>query len=134
MRLIMFHKPTRFQLGLGQEVVWDYPRPPRLEKVKDKLRVVFRGETIAETSQGYRVLETSHPPVYYFPPTDVNWDCLIPAAGRSFCEFKGAAQYWSLDVRGARAEKAAWSYPDPTEPFRALKDFIAFYAARVDSC
>ena len=55
----------------GQESVWDYPRPPRLEPVAERLRVVFAGRTVAETEAGFRVLETSHPPVYYFPPDSV---------------------------------------------------------------
>ena len=120
--------------GPGQESVWDYPRPPRLEKVDERLRVVFMGVTIAETENGYRVLETSHPPVYYFPPGDVRRDLLTPAPGRSFCEFKGVARYWTLAVGDSRAEKAAWSYPDPSAGFRNIADFLAFYASRVDSC
>lgn len=130
----IFAKPKRIEPGPGQESVWDYPRPPRLEKVSERLRVTFAGETIAETNDGYRVLETSHPPVYYFPPTDIRQDFVVAAAGRSFCEFKGIARYWTLDVRGVRAEKAAWSYPDPTDAFRAIKDFLAFYASLVDGC
>jgi uncharacterized protein (DUF427 family) len=96
----------------SQESVWDYPRPPSLERVSDVLRVRFAGETIAETVAGYRVLETSHPPVYYFPPESVRTEFLIAAPRRSFCEFKGFARYWSLDVRGTRSERAAWSYPE----------------------
>ena len=130
----MFSKPEPIEPSPGQESVWDYPRPPRLEIVSDKLRVTFASETIAETDHGYRVLETSHPPVYYFPPSDVRHDFLVAAPGRSLCEFKGMARYWTLDVGGRRAEKAAWSYPDPTERFWALKDFFAFYASRVDGC
>ena len=130
----MFSRPQPIAPGPGQESVWDYPRPPRLEKVSEKLRVTFCGETIADSTKAYRVLETSHPPVYYFPPTDVQQNVLVPAAGHSFCEFKGVAQYWTLDLRGAHAEKAAWSYPDPTERFRAIKDFFAFYPSRVESC
>ncbi len=130
----MFSRPIRIELGPGQESVWDYPRPPRLEKVSDKLRVTFAGETIAETNHGYRVLETSHPPVYYFPPSEIRQEFLVAAPGKSLCEFKGAARYWTLDVGGTRAEKAAWSYPDTSEAFRVLKDYLAFYASRVDGC
>ena len=130
----MFFRPERIPPGPGQESVWDYPRPPRLERVSDTLRVSFAGETIAETTQGYRVLETSHPPVYYFPPSDVRQEFLVPAAGRSFCEFKGVARYWTVDVKGARSEKAAWSYPDPTDTYGAIKDYFAFYASRVENC
>lgn len=124
----------RSDLGPGQESVWDYPRPPRLERVGDVLCVRFAGETIAETTRGYRVLETSHPPVYYFPPDDIRAEFLIAAEGRSHCEFKGVARYWTLDASGARSAKAAWGYPEPTEPYRAIKGFLAFYASRVDEC
>jgi uncharacterized protein (DUF427 family) len=96
--------------------------------------VTFGGETVANTVRGFRVLETSHPPVYYFHPNDVHQDFLVAADGRSFCEFKGIAQYWSIDINGAVAEKAAWSYPSPTDAFGAITDFVAFYASRVDAC
>ena len=130
----MFPNFKRIQPGPGQESVWDYPRPPRLEKVGETIRVVFAGETIAETYSAYRVLETSHPPVYYIPPADVRTDVLVADAARSFCEFKGLARYWTVDVRGLRSEKAAWSYPDPTAAFLPIKDHLAFYASRVDAC
>ena len=131
---MVFSKPERIEPGPGQESVWDYPRPPRLEMVSEKLRVIFAGEVIAETTQGCRVLETSHPPVYYFPPSDVRHERLVAAPGGSYCEYKGMARYWTLIAGGRQAEKAAWSYPDPTERFHKLKDFFAFYASRVDYC
>jgi uncharacterized protein (DUF427 family) len=76
-----------------QESVWDYPRPPRLEPTGRRLRVEFAGEVVAETISGYRVLETSHPPVYYFPPGDVETRYLEEATARSSCEFKGSAVF-----------------------------------------
>lgn len=127
-------KPSRVEPEPGQESVWDYPRPPRLEKVAEALSVVFAGETIANTECGYRVLETSHPPVYYIPPGDIRREFVVEAAGRSYCEFKGAAAYWSLEIAGRRSEKAAWSYPDPTLPFMPIRNHLAFYASRVDAC
>ena len=130
----MVSKPKRIEPGPGQESVWDYPRPPRLEPVADRLRVVFAGETVAETTTGFRVLETSHPPVYYIPPSDVRRECLSAESGQSYCEFKGVAQYWSLDVAGRRSELAAWSYPAPTDRFDAIRNYLAFYASRVDEC
>ncbi|HXI06374.1 MAG: DUF427 domain-containing protein [Bradyrhizobium sp.] len=126
--------PRRITPGPGQESVWDYPRPPRLEKVGERLRVVFNGETIADSVAGFRVLETSHPPVYYIPPDDIARRHLAKAAGSSWCEFKGLAAYWTLDVDGRRAENAAWSYPQPSPPFAAIAGYLAFYASRVDAC
>jgi uncharacterized protein (DUF427 family) len=119
---------------LGQESVWDYPRPPRLEKVGARLRVVFNGQTIADTTSGYRVLETSHPPVYYLPAKDIAQPYLRAAGGGSWCEFKGEAKYWSLDVDGKQAENVAWSYPSPSHAFAAIAGCLAFYASRVGEC
>lgn len=122
------------------ESVWDYPRPPRLEPTSLELLVRHGGELIASTRRGFRILETSHPPVYYFPAPDVRLDLLAPSTRRStFCEFKGLARYWTLApaARGraqAAAPDIAWSYPEPAAPYRALKDYLAFYAGRVDEC
>jgi uncharacterized protein (DUF427 family) len=127
-------RPKRTEPGAGQESVWDYPRPPRLEKVSERLRVIFNGKTIAETVAGYRVLETSHPPVCYIPPGDIAQQYLLTAPGSSWCEFKGQAKYWSLDVDGKRVENAAWSYPAPARAFADIAGYLAFYASKVDAC
>lgn len=126
--------PSRVEPGPGQESVWDYPRPPRLEPVAERLRVTFAGEVIADTVRGYRVLETSHPPGYYIPPDDCAEAHLRQSANRSFCEFKGEAAYWDIVVGAAVSRAAAWSYPKPTAAFADLKDHRAFYASRVDTC
>jgi uncharacterized protein (DUF427 family) len=117
------------------ESVWDYPRPPRLEATARRLRVVHRGVTLADTTQAMRILETSHPPVYYLPPSDVRMDCLRPSAQRgSFCEFKGVARYWDVVVAGVVSFGAAWSYESPSAAYAALRGHLAFYASRVDEC
>lgn len=118
----------------GQESVWDYPRPPRLEPTARHLEVVFNGVVVASTRNGYRVLETSHPPVYYIPPEDVTREVLRQADGSSACEWKGAARYWDLEVDGRVARKVAWSYPAPDPSFAPIRDHLAFYAGRVDEC
>lgn len=119
----------------GQESVWDYPRPPRLERINKHLRVEFNGRVIAETNLGYRMLETSHPPVYYFPPESVHMEFLHPSTGRStFCEFKGEAAYWDLIVGDRESKRAAWSYPAPRPVFQLIADYLAFYPDRVDAC
>lgn len=117
------------------ESVWEYPRPPRLEPSARHLRITHGGRVIAETSRSFRVLETSHPPVYYLPPADIAMDLLRrePRAS-SLCEWKGAAVYWSLVVDGLAVPRVAWSYPQPTAAFAAIRDYLAFYASRVDRC
>ena len=120
--------------GPGEESVWDYPRPPRIEKVPQRIRVEFAGEIIADSTRGQRVLETASPPVYYFPPEDVLSDRLRPESGETFCEWKGAASYSSLHASGRVAERAAWCYHDPDPAYTSLSGHVAFNAARVDAC
>jgi uncharacterized protein (DUF427 family) len=124
----------RIEPQKGQESVWDYPRPPKLEPVSQRLRVVFNGITIADSERGYRVLETSSPPTYYFPRDDVQTRYLTSSQSRSVCEWKGGAVYWNVEVDGKRSEDAGWSYPDPVDRFTSIKDYIAFYPGRVDAC
>jgi uncharacterized protein (DUF427 family) len=124
----------RIAPGPGQESVWDYPRPPRLEPTPRRLRVVFAGVVIAETTRGLRLLETSHPPTYYIPPEDIRTEHLRPAPGGSFCEFKGQASYYSVVVGERRADGAAWTYLSPTPGYTAMKGAVAFYASRMDAC
>jgi uncharacterized protein (DUF427 family) len=120
--------------GPGQESVWDYPRPPRCEPTPKHITVVFDGVTVADTRRAVRVLETSHPPVYYLPPDDVRMDLLEPAGGGSFCEWKGVAAYYTLRVGDRTADRVAWCYPDPTPAFRLIAGHIAFYAGPMDGC
>ncbi|MEO1035533.1 MAG: DUF427 domain-containing protein [Pseudomonadota bacterium] len=127
-------RPVPEKPGPGQESVWEYPRPPIWQPVAELLRVVFGGETIAATQRGVRVLETSHPPVYYLPPDDVDERFVSAAAGRSFCEFKGEAVYWDVIAGGRMAARAAWSYPAPTAAFASMRDYLAFYASAMDEC
>jgi uncharacterized protein (DUF427 family) len=123
----------RIEPKAGQESVWDYPRPPKLERTNKHLKIIF-GETIAETNSAFRVLETSHPPVFYFPPDDVRTEFLTAAGGSSFCEWKGNAGYYDLKVGEKIVKNAAWFYAEPTRDFAEIKDYIAFYPSKMDAC
>ncbi len=119
---------------LKAENVWDYPRPPRLERIAERLRVVLNGVDIADTVMGFRVLETSHPPTYYIPRDDIAEGALREVPGTSLCEWKGLARYFDV-VSGDRvASRAAWTYPDPTERFHDMRGHVAFYAESMDAC
>ena len=128
-------RPQPIKPQPGQESVWDYPRPPQLEKTDRQIKIIFNGVTLAETSQAYRVLETSHPPVYYIPPDDIQMQYLKETTSRgSFCEWKGVAGYYSVEVGEKKAHNAGWFYTDPTPAFAAIKDYVAFYPAMMDAC
>ena len=124
--------PERIAPGPGQESVWDYPRPPRVEEVPERLRVIIDGEVLADTTHGLRVLETAGPPVYYFPPGDVRLDRLVRSGHGTICEWKGEAGYWTYDQRGLRIDNVAWSYERPKPGFEAIAGYLAFYAGLVD--
>jgi len=120
--------------GRKKESVWDYPRPPRVEPSSKLVRVVFNRRTVAETNRALRVLETSHPPVYYIPPRDVQQQFLLRTGHQSFCEFKGVATYYTLEIGEKVSENAAWSYHNPSTGYESIKDHVAFYPGRIDAC
>jgi uncharacterized protein (DUF427 family) len=126
--------PARIEPAPGQESVWDYPRPPRLEPVASPVSIRFAGMTIAETHRAFRVLETSHPPTYYLPPDDIAPGVLQTPTRSSICEWKGAAEALDVVAGGRRAVRAAWRYPSPTPAFRAMANYVAFYAGPMDAC
>ncbi|MBC7968674.1 MAG: DUF427 domain-containing protein [Verrucomicrobia bacterium] len=118
----------------GQESVWDYPRPPRLEETAKHIQIIFNGITIADTHQAKRVLETSHPPVYYIPLEDIKQEHLVKSARSTYCEWKGHGAYYSLVIGDKRLDDVAWYYPEPTLAFVAITNHVAFYPAPMDAC
>ncbi|MBA2528863.1 MAG: DUF427 domain-containing protein [Euzebyales bacterium] len=116
------------------ESVWDYPRPPRVEPARARVRVVLGGVTIADTGAALRVLETSHPPVYYLPTRALRDVGITPSARTSFCEYKGSATYHTLCAGGRTEADAAWSYPQPSPGYTALTGHLAVYPSRMDAC
>lgn len=119
---------------LATESVWDYPRPPRLERSTRRIRVVFGGVTIADTTAAFRVLETSHPPTWYLPPKDLRTDFLEPSTRSSYCEWKGRARYWTLRAGEHTAIDAVWDYPEPTSGFVPIAGYFSLYPGRMDAC
>jgi uncharacterized protein (DUF427 family) len=120
--------------GPGQESVWEYPRPPRVEASTETVEVVLGGVVVARSSETLRVLETSHPPTYYLPLAAYAEGSLRPVPGTTFCEFKGRASYFDVVTPDRAAARAAWTYPDPTAGFEALLGHVAVMPALMDRC
>ncbi len=118
--------------GPGQESVWSYPRPPRVEPTARLVRVEFNGVVIAESRRALRVLETASPPVYYLPPDDVRTDLLRPSGHLTVCEWKGSAEHSDLVVGTMSSPRAAWSYATPNPGYEQITGYFAFYPGRVD--
>lgn len=124
----------RDEPGPGQLSVWDFPRPPDLVQWHEHVVVTFAGVVVAETTEAWCVLETSHPPTYYLPPEAFAPGSTRPAEGTTFCEWKGTARYLDVVAGEWVAPRAAWTYPAPTERFAALRDHVAIYPAAMDGC
>jgi uncharacterized protein (DUF427 family) len=117
------------------ESVWDYPRPPIVAPSHSHVVIELEGEVVADTRRSVRVLETSHPPVYYIPLEDIAPGFLLPVPGTTWCEFKGSASYFDVVAPSGRVvARAAWHYPQPTVGYEALVDHVAFYPGRMDRC
>lgn len=134
MESLMRTEPTPLPVDPGQESVWAYPRPPRVELTARRVRVVLGGVVIADTHRALRVLETSHPPNYYIPLADVRPNVLVPTRTSTFCEFKGEAGYFTVMAGDRREIDAAWYYPDPSPGYEALFGHVAFYPGRMQAC
>jgi uncharacterized protein (DUF427 family) len=127
-------KPQPIKPQPGQESVWDYPRPARLEDTAKHLKIVCQGIVLAETQRGKRVLETSHPPVYYIPGIDIRLEHLVATSCTSGCEWKGRCRYYDVSVGDKYIHGAAWRYFDPTPNFMGIQDYYAFYPSLMDAC
>lgn len=128
-------KPVPELPGPGQESVWDYPRPPRLERTSSRITIDLAGIRIVDTTLAYRVLETSHAPTYYLPPEAFTGATLKVIRHRaSYCEFKGIADYLTIEAGGRREVNAAWTYPDPSPAYAPIAGYVAVYPDRMDAC
>jgi len=103
-----------------------------------RVKVLFGGMTVADSSAALRVEETGHGPVYYLPERDVRLDLMHPTEHHTRCPYKGEASYWTIELpAGAssnrRSENAVWAYPLPYDEVSGLAGHYAFYPNRVDS-
>ncbi|MDH5373501.1 MAG: DUF427 domain-containing protein [Acidimicrobiia bacterium] len=124
----------RREPGAGRESVWDYPRPPQVEREPRFVKILFNGETIVESSRALRVLETSHPPNIYVPFEDVSAGVLDRNPRRTTCEWKGIAEYWNVRVGEVTVAAAAWSYPQPSRGYDLLAEHVSFYPGLMEGC
>jgi uncharacterized protein (DUF427 family) len=127
-------RPDPDRVGPGQESVWAYPRPPRVEPCALAVRVEHGGVVVAASTVALRVLETAGPPTIYVPRADVDLELVHDAEGSSVCEWKGRASYHDVVVGARVAPQAAWSYAQPWGVYAVLTDHLAFYPGRLDGC
>lgn len=118
----------------GQESVWDYPRPAICEPTHRRIQIIHNGVDLVDSCKAWRTLETSHPPTYYIPQSDIDMAYLAPNSRRTICEWKGQARYFDIVIGRDRIEAGAWCYPVPTPGFAAIAQMIAFYPDPLETC
>jgi uncharacterized protein (DUF427 family) len=104
-----------------------------LEGSSRRVRVIFGGETVADSRSVKLLHETGHLPLYYFPQQDVRMDPLEATDHTTHCPFKGDASYRSVKVGARVAENAVWGYPEPLETFPPIARHVAFYWDAMDA-
>ncbi len=118
-------RPNGWKLNPDYQITFD-PLPARVA-------VAFGGKLVAQSSAARVMYELGHAPMYYLPRKDADLSCFTPTEHRTYCPYKGYASYWSLEVGGASAENAVWSYLAPLPEMAALDGYLGFYWGKMEA-
>lgn len=97
-----------------------------------RIRAVFSGETILDSTDALILRETQHAPVYYFPQSDVRMDLLEKTDHATVCSIKGDASYWDISADGKTVKNAVWSYEAPIPSAEKIAGYVAVYFKMMD--
>lgn len=97
-----------------------------------RVRVLFAGRVIADTTGALTLTEARYRPVYYVPRQDTDMTLLERTAHSSHCPYKGDASYFTIVADGRTAANAVWSYEAPYPAVAEISEHLAFYPDRVD--
>ncbi|GES43334.1 uncharacterized protein (DUF427 family) [Rhizobium sp. ERR 922] len=107
--------------------------PITIEEKQAHVIVSVAGKVIADTHEALSLKEASYPAVIYIPRRDVDMSSLEKTSHETYCPYKGECSYYSIPAGGERSVNAIWSYENPYPSVSRIKDYMAFYADRVDS-
>jgi uncharacterized protein (DUF427 family) len=94
--------------------------------------VTVGGTVIADTRDALTLREAEYPAVQYVPRRDVDMGALTRSEHTTYCPYKGDASYYNIPAGGDRSRNAIWTYETPFEAVAQIKEYLAFYADRVD--
>ncbi|RDV03911.1 DUF427 domain-containing protein [Undibacter mobilis] len=97
-----------------------------------RVRVMFAGRMVADTTRALTLQEARYPSVYYIPREDADMTLFQRTAHTTHCPYKGDASYFTLSAEGRSAENAVWSYEAPYPAVAAIREHLAFYPNKVD--
>jgi uncharacterized protein (DUF427 family) len=121
-------------LSKGKEIKIPGPEHPiTISPAEGKVRVTVAGRIVAESTRTLRLEEKGYPPVCYLPRSDADMSLLVRTTHYTYCPYKGDCTYYSIPIGGAKSEYAVWTYEKPYEAMADIKEYLAFYPARVDA-
>lgn len=120
--------------SLLPEDVRDYPRPPELQPVPQRLRAVLAGSVVGATERGLRLLEAELPPVYFFPPEDVLSTALLGSADQGQSPWLGVTEFLDVRAYGVVSHAAAWRHPEASGAYAEIAGYIAFFPEKLEAC
>jgi uncharacterized protein (DUF427 family) len=107
--------------------------PITISPAEGKVRITVAGRIVAESTRAVRLEEKGHPPVYYLPRDDADMSLLARTNHYTYCPYKGDCAYYSVPIGEAKSENAVWTYEHPYEAVASIREYLAFYPARVDA-
>ena len=103
-----------------------------MQEFPRRIRAVFGGQTVVDTTHAMLLHETGLPPRVYVPIDDIRADLIQPTEHHTYCPFKGTASYWTVTAGDQQAENAIWSYPEPNPEASWLQGYAGFYWDAMD--
>jgi uncharacterized protein (DUF427 family) len=103
----------------------------RTEPSDKRVRILFGGDLIADTTDALYVWEGPSYPQYYIPIDDVVDGALAPSTTTTRSPSRGTASHFHVRANGREATDAAWTYPD--SPLPELRDRVRFEFDAMDA-
>jgi uncharacterized protein (DUF427 family) len=107
--------------------------PIAITPSKDRVRVTFNGQVVADTTRALVLQEAAYKPVFYIPRDDAHMALTERTSNSTHCPYKGDASYYTIKAGDKVAENAIWSYETPFPAMQEIEGHLAFYPNRVDT-
>lgn len=86
------------------------------------MKAIWNGHILAESDETV-VVEGNH----YFPAASITMEFFHVSEAKSFCPWKGEANYYDIHVGNETNKEAAWFYPETKEEARHIEGMVAFW-------
>jgi len=107
--------------------------PIAIAPARERITVTVAGRQVADTREALTLKEAAYPPVHYIPRKDVDMSQLQRTSHKTYCPYKGECAYYSIPAGGQRSVNAVWTYEAPYAAVSEIRDYLSFYADRVDA-